>query len=79
MVKFIQEQAQQGASENTETQGEIKMATRNYTVQELASNRNLWEEYIDPDNNAPFDSMTQEERETTIREIWPDTPETTEE
>ena len=48
----------------------------NYTVQELAGNRNLWETYVDPDNNAPFDSMTQDEREGMIRQIWPDTPET---
>lgn len=43
----------------------------NETIQEIASSRRLWEERIDPDDNAPFDSLTQAEREEIIREIWP--------
>jgi len=46
----------------------------NYTVQQFASDSNLWETYVDPDNNAPFGDMSQFEREQMIREIWPDTP-----
>ena len=45
------------------------------TIQEQAASREHWEEYIDPDNNAPFGDYSQEEREEMIREIWPDTPE----
>jgi len=41
-----------------------------HSISELAGNRGLWEEYIDPDDNAPFDEYTQEEREAMIREIW---------
>ena len=52
---------------------------RKYTVTELASHRGLWEEYIDPDDNAPFDTLTLDERCDIIREIWPDTPEESEE
>ena len=47
---------------------------KNYTAEELASDRGLWEEYIDPNNNAPFESMTYKQRLEMILEIWPDTP-----
>lgn len=43
----------------------------NYTVEEIAADSNLWETYIDPDNNAPFDSMTENERIDMIKEIFP--------
>ena len=41
------------------------------TIHDLTTNRNLWEEYVDPDDNAPFDNLTVEEREALIRETWP--------
>lgn len=46
----------------------------NYTVQQLATDAELWMEYIDTENVAPFNNMTQFEREQMIRQIWPDTP-----
>ena len=47
--------------------------THNYTTRELATDRNLWEEYIDPDNNAPtaFDDLTTEEKMEAIVEMFP--------
>lgn len=44
---------------------------KQHTLQDFASKRVLWEEYIDPDNNAPFAEYTQEEREKMIKDIWP--------
>ena len=56
------------------TQGDRKMDSHEYTVQELAGSETLWNEYIDPGDNAQFDDYTQEEREAMILEIWPETP-----
>jgi hypothetical protein len=42
-----------------------------HTIQDLASHRGLWEEYIDPDDQAPFDTLTQSQRENIIKECWP--------
>lgn len=41
-----------------------------HTLQELASERQLWEEHIDPDDNAPFDDFTQSQREEIIRQSF---------
>lgn len=44
---------------------------KNYSVSELAGDRQLWEEYIDPNDQAPFESMSYEDRKNLIIEIWP--------
>ena len=41
-----------------------------HSISELASNKRLWEENIDPQDNAPFDSLTQAEREEMIVELF---------
>lgn len=44
-----------------------------HSTRDLAENRNLWEEYIDPDNNAPtaFDDMTVAEKMRAIVRMFP--------
>lgn len=44
-----------------------------HTTRELATNRDLWEEYIDPDNAAPtaFDDMSTAEKMEAIVEMFP--------
>ena len=47
------------------------MNEKNYSITELASDRGLWEEYIDPnDNGEPFATLTQDEREALIKEVF---------
>ena len=43
------------------------------TVKDIAENKQLWEEYVDPDNNDPgaFDRMTVEERIAAQRQMFP--------
>ena len=44
-----------------------------HTIRQLATNRSLWEEYIDPQNNAPdaFDALTVAEKMEAIVEMFP--------
>lgn len=44
------------------------------TCIEIAEDRNLWSERVDPDNNDPeaFDRMTAAERLDTIHDMFPD-------
>jgi len=46
------------------------MQHTDYSISELASDRGLWEEYIDPGNFGPFDELSQDEREALIKEIF---------
>lgn len=44
------------------------------SMTEIATDRSLWEQYVDPQNNDPaaFDRMTVEEKIDLQRELWPD-------
>lgn len=44
------------------------------TMQDIAESRELWKEYVDPQNNDPelFDTMTVQERMDLQRDLWPD-------
>ena len=46
-----------------------------HSTRELAENRNLWDEYIDPngegDATDDFNTMTTDEKMRMIVEIWP--------
>lgn len=44
------------------------------SMTEIATDRNLWAQYVDPNNNDPeaFDQMTVDEKVELQRELWPD-------
>ena len=44
------------------------------SMTEIATDRSLWEQYVDPQNNDPeaFDRMTVEEKIALQRELWPE-------
>ena len=43
------------------------------SMEEIATTRELWQQYVDPQNNDPeaFDRMTVEEKIKLQRELWP--------
>lgn len=44
------------------------------TNQQIASDRNMWEQYVDPDGNEPesFDNTTEAERVKILQDLWPE-------
>jgi len=43
------------------------------TLREIATNRELWNEYCDPGNNDPegFDNMTTDDKIAMMVDLWP--------
>ena len=43
------------------------------TMEQIATDRNLWNQYVDPQNNDPdaFDRMSVEEKVALQRDLWP--------
>ena len=46
---------------------------KNPTFQDIATSEQLWNEYVDPQNNDPesFDRMTTAEKIQLMKDLWP--------